>query len=330
MRVFVTGADGFLGSNLLRELKKRNHEVIAFLQKNRNHEHIEHLVDEKKFGDLLDPESLLESVVNCDAVIHTAANTDIWPPRKEIVRRVNIEGSRNVIEAVKANRIPRLVYVGTANSFGPGSMENPGDETRPYAAAKYGLDYMDSKYEVQQFIEQEAKSGELPAVIVNPTFMMGPYDSKPGPGEMLIGIYHEKAPGYSPGGRNVIHVQDACVAIANALEMGRIGDSYILAGENLSYKDLFALMADVVGSKAPNKAVPRWATVFFGSLLSVLAKIFGFRPKVSREMALISCDTNYFSSAKAQKELKLPQTPVRKALEDHHQWFVEHGYYDKK
>ena len=220
MRVFVTGADGFLGSNLLRELKSRGHEVVAFLQKSRSHEHIEEFIDEKQFGDLLDPKSLIDSTKNCDAVIHTAANTDIWPPRKEIVRRVNIEGSKNVVRAVQENGIKRLVYVGTANSFGPGTKESPGDESRPYAAAKYGLDYMDSKYEVHQFVEAEAKAGRLPAIIVNPTFMMGEHDSKPGPGEMLIGIYHQKAPGYSPGGRNVVHVKDACVAIANALEMG--------------------------------------------------------------------------------------------------------------
>lgn len=330
MRVFVTGADGFLGSNLLRELKSRGHEVVAFLQKSRSHEHIEEFIDEKQFGDLLDPKSLIDSTKNCDAVIHTAANTDIWPPRKEIVRRVNIEGTKNVVRAVQENGIKRLVYVGTANSFGPGTKESPGDETRPYAAAKYGLDYMDSKYEVHQFVEAEAKAGRLPAIIVNPTFMMGEHDSKPGPGEMLIGIYHQKAPGYSPGGRNIVHVKDACVAIANALEMGRIGESYILAGENMDYKELFGLMAEIVGSKAPTKAIPGWATVLFGTVLSGLSKIFGFRPSVSREMALISCDTNYFTSKKAQEELKMPQTSARIAIEDHHRWFVEHDYYNKK
>ncbi len=329
MRVFVTGADGFLGSNLLRELLKQNRQVVALVQNGRDHSNIEDLDIEIREGDLLDPESLIRHSADCDAIIHTAANTDIWPPRQQFVNKINIEGTRNILHTCKANNIKRLVYVGTANSFGFGSLDDLGDETKPYKAAKYGLDYMDSKYAVQQMVTEAARSGEVPAVIVNPTFMYGPYDSKPGPGVMLIGIYHEKAPGYSPGGRNLVSVKDASVAIANALERGRIGESYILAGENLNYKDLFAMMAEVAGSKPPTFPVPAWATLIFGIVSSFFGRLFNYKPKVSKEMAMISIDKHYFSSKKAQEELGLPQTPVKIAIQEAFDWFRENGYLQK-
>ena len=166
---------------------------------------------------------------------------------------MNIEGTENVIQAIKDNNVKRLVYVGTANSFGNGSsLDDLGDETNEYTAHKYGLD-LDSKKKAQDLLLDAVKKDGLPAIIVNPTFMIGPYDSKPSSGTMVLAIYNGKVPGYTRGGKNYIAVKDTAVAIANGITMGRIGECYILGNENLSYKDAFE---KIVYNKALNLEWP--------------------------------------------------------------------------
>ncbi|NJN78925.1 MAG: NAD-dependent epimerase/dehydratase family protein [Saprospiraceae bacterium] len=130
--------------------------------------------------------------------------TDVWPYRSEIVRRVNIEGTKNVAAATVSAGVNRLVVIGSASSCGIGSMENPGTEETTFVSNKYGLDYIDSKKAAQDFILSEAKKHNLPALMVNPTFMFGAYDSKPGAGQVIAAINEGKIPGYPSGGRNYI------------------------------------------------------------------------------------------------------------------------------
>jgi dihydroflavonol-4-reductase len=217
-----------------------------------------------------------------------------------------------------------MVYVGTANSFGPGTKENPGTETNPYSSAKYGLGYIDSKYQAHLLVLDAVKQG-LPAIIVNPTFMFGPHDSAPSSGAMIVAVYKGKAPGYSPGGKNYVYVKDVAVGICNALTMGRIGESYIPGNENLSYKEAFELIAKQIGAKTPNTRMPKFAVLAFGALSSGIASITGKAPAVSYPMARISCDGHYFSPAKAVTELQLPQTPVADAITEAFNWFKENN-----
>ena len=215
---------------------------------------------------------------------------------------MNIEGTENVIQAIKDNNVKRLVYVGTANSFGNGSsLEDLGDETNEYTAHKYGLDYMDSKKKAQDLLLDAVKKDGLPAIIVNPTFMIGPYDSKPSSGTMVLAIYNGKVPGYTRGGKNYIAVKDAAVAIANGITMGRIGECYILGNENLSYKDAFEKIAQSIGGKAPKLGMANSIMRAYGSINSFLAKMFRYKPAVTKELAAISCDNFYYSADKARK-----------------------------
>ena len=326
MKILVTGADGFLGSNIVRELLSRNHQVIGFLLKNSDHQAIDGLDIEKRYGNLLDAHSLVEHSKDCDAMIHTAAVTDVWPARNPISWKVNFEGTKNVVEAVQKNNLKRLVYVGTANTFGFGSKQNPGNEKTPYAGGKYNLDYMDSKLEAHKLVEKEAKAERLPAVIVNPTFMLGPYDVKPGPGALLQAIQKGTLPGFAPGGRNILSVKAAATAIANALTKGTVGESHILAGDNLNYKELFELMADIAGVKPPKFTLPKLALMLYGNLGSIMAGITGNKPTVSKEMAMISCDEHFFSSTKAQAEIDLPVVSARQSIQECYDWFIENGY----
>jgi dihydroflavonol-4-reductase len=326
MKILVTGADGLLGSNLVRELLNRGHNIRAFVQPGRQQKTLEGLSIEKFPGDLLNTDEVIKAAESCDAVIHCAASTSVWPIRSEIVNKVNIVGTKNIIEAVKRSSVKRMVYVGTANSFGFGSKENPGVEGNAYRSATYGLDYMDSKYKAQQLILNEVKENSLPAVIVNPTFMFGPYDSNPSSGAMIVALYKGKVPGYTSGGRNYVCVKDAAVAIANALTKGRVGECYILGNQNLSYKEAFGKIAATIGVKPPRIAIPVVFAQLYGRIGSLIGNISGKAPAISYPLSRIACDEHYFSPAKAVRELELPQTPIEHGVQECFDWLKENGY----
>lgn len=326
MHVLVTGGDGLLGSNVVRELLKRGHLVSVFVQPGRQQKTLEGLSVEKLNGNLINPQEVNDAVAGKDAVIHCAASTSVWPTRSEFVNTVNIEGTRNIVNAVKHHHIKRLVYIGTANSFGFGSKEHPGVEGNPYKSERYGLDYMDSKYKAQQLILKEVKENALPAIIVNPTFMFGPYDSGPSSGAMIVALFKGKVPGYTGGGRNYIFIKDAAIAIVNALTMGRIGECYILGNENLSYKEAFGKIANTIGVKPPSLPIPNAFAKVYGRIGSALGVILGKTPAISYPLARIACDDHYYSAAKAVKELGLPQTPVEVGIKECYEWLNENGY----
>lgn len=325
MKILVTGCDGLLGNNLVRELLSRKYQVRAFIFKPAYNNSLDDLDIEMVFGNILNENDMLKATKGCDAVIHAAASTDVWPARKQMIRDVNIIGTQNVVESAKANGLKRIIHVSSANSFGFGSKEKPGNEDTPYKSGKYGLDYLDSKHEAQNYMFAEIKKG-LPAIIVNPCFMIGPLDHKPSSGEMLVSFYKGKVPAFSPGGKNFVYVKDAAVAIANALTMGRIGEAYILGHENLTYKEFLLTAAKVMGNKPPKITAPGFLIQILGAMNSLVAAMLKKAPSISFPMAWIACHGHYFSPAKAVKELEMPQTPIEDAIKEAFEWFVEHGY----
>jgi dihydroflavonol-4-reductase len=329
MKILVTGADGLLGSNLVRELLSRGHTVRAFVQPGRQQKTLAGLDIEKFNGSLVNKTEVENAAIGCHAIIHCAASTSVWPARSGVTNMVNVDGTRNILEAVKKHKIEKLIYIGTANSFGFGSKEAPGVEGNPYKSATYGLDYMDSKFKAQQLILNEVKENALPAVIVNPTFMFGPYDSNPSSGAMIVAVFKSKVPGYTAGGRNYICAKDAAVAIANALTKGRIGECYILGNQNLSYQEAFKKIASVVGVKPPSIPVPSVFAKLYGLMGSLIGKLSGKAPAISYPLARIACDDHYYSAAKAVQELDLPQTPVEVGIQECFEWLKENGYLKK-
>lgn len=326
MKILVTGADGLLGSNLVRELLSRGHVIRAFVQPGRQQKTLEGLTIEKFAGNLLNPDEVIKAAEGCEAIIHCAASTAVWPIRSEIINKVNIDGTKNIIKAVYKNNIQRLIYVGTANSFGFGSKSQPGVEGNPYKSATYGLDYMDSKYKAMQVVLEEVKTNKLPAVIVNPTFMFGPYDSTPSSGAMIVALYKGKVPGYTKGGRNYLCAKDAAVAIANALTKGRVGECYILGNENLCYREIFTKISSTIGVKSPSLAIPSVFAKLYGRIGSIIGNVTGNAPAISYPLARISADEHYYNPAKARTELGLPQTPVEAGIRESFEWLKENGY----
>ncbi len=328
MKILLTGADGFLGTNITIELLNRGYQVRALIEPNRNSQIIDNLNVEKISGNILNVEEITNAAAGCDAIIHAAALTSIWPARSSIVNKVNIEGTRNVILAALESGVKRMVYIGTANTFGFGNKENPGHEGNPYQAGNYKVDYLDSKFKAHLLIIEAIKTKNLPCVIVNPTFMFGPFDSKPSSGEMIRSMIKNKIPGYTQGGRNFIKVKDAAVGIVNAITMGEVGECYILGNINLSYKEIFEKISSITGAKPLKLSLPKWAVLSYGFINSTISNISGKPPSVSYEMAKISNDQHFFTAAKAIKHLDLPQNPIEEGIQECYEWLNEHGYLD--
>jgi len=160
--------------------------------------------------------------------------------------------------------------------------------------------------------------------------MIGPYDSRPSSGAMILAIHHGKIPGYTQGGKNYVAVKDVAFAMANAIEMGRIGECYILGNANLSYREAFDKIAKAIGGKVPTFGLPDFIIKWYGGLNSFFARIFGYYPGLTRELAIISCDNHFYSSQKAIDELQMPQTPIETAVKECFEWFQQHGYLTKK
>lgn len=330
MKVLVTGADGLLGGNLVRELLNRNYQVGAFVFEESQAKTIEGLPIERFSGNILDFEKVKNVVVNYDYVVHCAASTSMFPPRSEAVNKVNIDGTKNIIKACELNGVKRMIYVGTANSFGSGTTAQLGVETNAYEAGKYGLDYMDSKYKAQQVVLQAVAAKTIDAVVINPTFMIGPYDSRPSSGELILNLYRNKIPGYTHGGKNWVAVKDVAYGIANALTIGEKGECYILGNENLSYKEAFEKIAKTIGVNPPKYKISKKILLAYGSLNSFLGKIFKFNPCLTRELAILGSEVHFYSAEKARKKLNIPQTPIEIAVKECYDWFQQNNYLSKK
>jgi len=320
MKICITGGSGFLASNIIRELLDRKHEVVAFVRTGESISTIENLGIEIKYGDILDYSSVLQAIEGCDAVIHAAAITSLYPYRCANQKKVNIDGTLNVMNAALEKKIKRVVHIGTANSFGYGTKENPGNEDLPYAYGRFKLDYTDTKYEAQLKVLELVHSKGLPAVIINPTFMFGPYCSKMGSAQMLVAIKERKTPCFTNGGRNFVYVKDVAVAAVNALDSGKPGSCYIAGNENATYREIFGRMAKIAGVPAPKICIPGMFAILYGSVISFAGKLFGFEPLITYRTAQLSTIYNYYSSKRAIQELHLPQTPVDQAIREAYDW----------
>ena len=327
MKILLTGADGLLGSNLCRELLKRNYTITALLFSEAVPSlGIEGLPINRIYGNIIDKTFVKDAVAGHDIVIHAAASTQVYPARSPIIHDINVKGTTNIIHACLYHRVKKLIHVGTANSFSPGSLKNPGNEDGSFTGHHYGLDYIDTKYEAQQLVLEAVNKYQLNAVIVNPVFMIGPYDSKPSSGALILALYNGKIPAYSSGSKSYIAVKDAAVAIANAIILGQTGQCYILSNFSLSHKEALRLMADTIGVRPPSIPMPDFIVKWYGELSSLYGKLTGKTPTLSSELALISCEAHCYSGDKARNFLKMPCTDLRIATTECFEWFKEHQY----
>ena len=324
--VLLTGANGFLGSHLARELVQRGYAVRGLVRQRSRCATLAGLPVTLCEGDVLEPDSVARAMAGCDAVIHAAALAQVNPARNPALWAVNQTGTEHVIQAAIRAKVARFVYVGTANVFGFGTKANPGSETSPFAGMRYGSDYMESKAAATRLVEGAVRERNLPAVLVHPTFMLGALDIKPTSGQMLLELYRGRVIGYPAGGKNFVHVRDVAVATINALTMGRVGESYILGNENLSYREAFGQMAQCMGVQPPRRAIPPALAQLYGYGCDAWARLTGRLGQLNSSMTAVANDGHYFSSQKAITELALPQTPITGAISEAFDWFKQNKY----
>jgi dihydroflavonol-4-reductase len=324
MRVLITGGDGMLGSSLVRILLDQKYDVSVLIHPSSKSNTLDNLNIVKYCGCILEKDTIDKAVYGHDVIIHAAASTDVWPARSEKVRRINIEGTKNIIASALENKIKRFIYIGSGSSVNV-QCASP-DSKYDFPGAKYGLDYIDSKYIALNMVMDAVRLQGLPALAILPTFMIGPYDSLPGSGRMIQTLATGKLKFYTKGGRNFVYTRDVANAIANSLQMGQIGKCYIAGNENLSYKVFFSKVAQIVGQKEPKIKVSGWLVKTFGYLGDISGIILKKPPLLTYPMARISVEDNFVTCDDAVKELNMPQTKIEEAISDCYNWFIQNGY----
>jgi len=321
MNVMVTGATGLLGANVVRELESRGHEVRVLVRPSSDLRALEGTHAERLPGHILDRGSLNRAMNGCQAVVHAAAQTGQWPSGYEHYEQVNVHGTRSVMEACRRNGIRRIVHVSTANAFGPGTREHPATELSEFRGFRTGSGYMISKYVAQQNLLMDVEKNRLPVVIVNPTFMIGAFDVKPSSGRIILMGLRKHWQFYPPGGKNFVHVRDAATAICNALERGNTGECYLLAGENLTYREFFGKLNRIAGNRPAQWEIPGSVLQAAGMIGSLVEKTTGRPAPLNLVNSRLLSTGFYYSGKKAVRELGMPQTPVDTAISDTLEWF---------
>ena len=325
MTNLVTGATGFIGSAIVRELIKDGEDVRVFVRETSDTRNIEKLDVERVYGDIRDGESMKKALKGCDTLYFTAAFFAHWTPDKDLPYEVNVGGTKASLQAALDTDIQKVVYTSTNNTMGAHGPV-PVDEHAEFNHWKTGDNYSISKY----LAETEARSfvaKGLPIVIVNPTLVIGTNDIKPTPsGQMIIDVATGKMPGYIEGGTNVIDVEDVARGHILAAKKGRVGERYLLGNENITVSDYFKLIADIAGVKPPNFKIPYSLAVALGYVFELGASITKTPPVVTASEVRIGRKQEFYDCSKAVKELGLPQTPIHVAVDKAITWFRENGY----
>lgn len=328
MKILVTGANGFLGANVVRELLKRDADVRALVRKSSNLNPLEGLSIQKHFGNITSLEDVEEAVAGCSAVIHIAAMTSQKHTNLKSYFEANINATKNIIDAAKKYNINRIIYVSSAAVIGYGSKDNPGSEANEIRYPFNMMPYPKSKHVAQKLMLKAAKELQTEVIVVNPTFMIGAYDSKPSSGQIILMAVGKRFVLVPPGGKNFIHVKDAAIGICNALTQGKNGECYLLSNQNLSFREFFSLVNGFSNKRSVFIAIPKSILLFLGLIGSLIAKT-SINVSLNYYNAVSLCVSNFYSNKKSVKELSMPTTPIESAISESVEWFTENGYLPK-
>ena len=321
MKVLITGASGLLATNVIIQLLENGHSVKALIRDKSK----SILQESDKLnlveGDITNLQLLEAAGIGCDYIIHAAAETRQGLIDWNEYAKINIEGTRNVFDAAIKNGVKRIIYVGTANVFGFGSLTDPGNENTRIKKPFSNSLYVKSKLEAQEIALSFANKTEV--IIVNPTFLIGPYNLNSGSGRIILHGYNKKLIFYPPGGKNFIHVADAATGIINALTKGVNGEKYILANENLSYKDFYKKMAKFSQTTPVLIKIPKPVWLFLGTIGNLL-KYAGIKNEFTMVNMQILCEKNFYLGKKAEIELGIKIKSIDKALDDFFAWYHKH------
>lgn len=325
MKVLVTGANGFLGSWVTKALVKEGYKVYALIRPGSDTSELDGINCKHVYGDVTDIHSILEAFKGMDSVFHLAGIIAYKKSQRDIMEKVNVDGTANVVSVCRECKVRRLVYLSSVVAIGAGFTPNDIlNEESTYNIGHLNLGYFETKHKAEQIVKAACDKNQLDAVIINPTTIYGAGDAKKGSRSMQLKVAQGKLKFYTSGGVNVVAVEDVIAGILTAWKKGRKGERYILAGENILIKDLFAMIAAEAGVKAPSHHLPDSVLHIAGLLGDGMEKM-GLKGPLSRENAYTATMYHWFDSSKARNELDFHPRPAREAIHNSVQWMKEHG-----
>lgn len=327
-RALITGGTGFLGSNLALRLIEQGWKVSILERSGASRELLEGGPFEFVTGDVLEPETLLPAMRNIDVLFHAAGIVDYWRQGRDLMYKVNVDGTRNVMNAALQARVPRVVHTSSSAAMGihPNTVV---DEGFKFNVKPERFVYGHSKYQAEEIVIDLVKQG-LPAVIVNPTTVIGPRDIRKVSSGMIVEVVkHCVPPLLPPGGTNIIPICDVAHGHIQAALKGKVGERYILAGENMTHLQLYQTIADVIGCGMKLKGMARWQVSLFAQLTDL------FQPQTTGPVPLtgdrlrLESQMFYFDGSKARSSFKMPNTPLRVTIGRTIEWYALMGEFDE-
>lgn len=325
MNALVTGATGFVGANLVEALNQHGWAVRALRRQSSSLKALEELTYESSIGDVNEPSSLRAAMQGMDVVFHVAASADYWRSSTEKMMRVNVDGTRNVLQAAAAAGVRRVVFTSSCASLGKPSFGQMLDERAQFNLRPNQFPYGYSKHLAEAIVQEFVEQG-LDAVIINPAVVMGPRDVNLISSSMIVEAAKRSIPFVPPGGVSVVDVADVCEAHIAAAERGQTGERYILTGENLTYAQLFNTIADVVGRPRPRITLP--GAVFRAAAYPIdfIRNTLGRELPLNSEQVRFSAETFWFDSSKARREIGLTTRPFVETVKRTYEWYLKQGY----
>lgn len=318
LTAFVTGATGFVGSNLVRELHKQGWETTVLVRHTSSLQDIEDLPAEIRTGDIVDAASVRDAIPgNVDAVFHVAASTNVWSGNNDEQDRINIGGTRDVIEAAVGAGAGRFILTSSFATWG--FQEAVITEHGPQSRDSDWINYVRTKRIAERLVKEEIAKGRLDAVILNPAHILGPGD-RHNWSRMFQMLARESLPGVPPGGGPFADVREVAKAHIAAFHKGERGEHYLLGGEEVEFRELIRIAAEILGKKAPGRPTPAWLLRTIAHLKALASSITGRPPDLTPESAVMICHHSRCDSTRARTVLGYRFTPIRTLVRDTIDW----------
>ena len=325
MITLVTGAAGFLGSHVARQLVARGESVRALLRPSSQKRAIADLPLEYATGDLRDPSSLDRALRGVRRVFHVAADYRLWAREPAEIYESNVTGTKNLLEAAKRAGVEQFIYTSTVATIAVDRAQLPNESTDSKLEEMVGH-YKCSKWLAEKEALGAAKKG-LPVIVAMPTTPVGPGDWKPTPtGKIILDFLNGSMPGYVETGLNFVGVEECAAGHLLAAEKGKVGERYLLGAENLTLKQVLDTLAQITGLSAPRLKIPHGVALSVAYAETALSRLMGRKPQIPVEGVKIARHMMFVDCSRAQRELGFRPGPVAAALERAVRWYEANGY----
>jgi len=326
MKTLITGATGFLGSHVARQLAERGESIRVLVRPSSDVRALDGIPAERFWGDLRDVGSLDRALEGVARIYHVAADYRLWARDPREIYESNVTGTRNLLEAARRAGVEKFVYTSTVATIAvPRHGDLPNETTRASVREMIGH-YKRSKFLAEQLALHAADAGQ-PVVIVNPTTPVGPGDWKPTPtGKIIVDFLNGRMPGYVDTGLNFVPVEDCARGHLLAAERGRVGERYILGGVNLTLKNMLGILAGITGRRAPQWKIPHALAYAAGLVDTGVSRALGREPRIPLEGVRMARHKMFVDASKSERELGFSRGPVEQALQRAVDWYEANGY----